>query len=54
MSAINETMRQTNAINALLISEIQKGIKANVSASGKNGVVEAVEQYNKLITNAGR
>ncbi|MFZ4548551.1 MAG: phage tail tape measure protein, partial [Bacteroidales bacterium] len=54
IAAIQAATAENTAVNAALLTEIQKGIKANVSASGKNGVVEAVSQYNKLITNAGR
>jgi hypothetical protein len=54
IAAIQMATAQGTAVNAALLCEIQKGIKANVSASGKNGVVEAVDLYNKLITNAGR
>lgn len=52
--AIGIAMEGNNAVNSALLAEIQKGIKAKVSASGKDGVVEAVDQYNVIIKNARR
>ncbi len=52
LSAIDETIRQTNAINALLLAEIKKGIVAKARISGNDGIAKGIEDYNKLVKNA--
>ncbi|HEY6915157.1 MAG TPA: phage tail tape measure protein [Paludibacter sp.] len=52
LSAINATMQAMNATNAALVAELQKGIKAKYKISGNDGVVQGIDQYNKLIKNA--
>lgn len=54
MSAVVAAMNQTAAVNAALLSQINRGIAANVSVTGKGGIAEATSTYNKLKTNATR
>ena len=52
LSLIRETMAQTNAINAMLVAELKKGI--GVKMSGNNGIAKVTEDYNRLLKNAGK
>jgi len=52
--AIQAAMQGNNAVNSALLAQLQKGIKANVSASGKGGIIEATDTYNQLISNVTR
>jgi hypothetical protein len=54
VGAMMAVLQQTNAVNAALLGELQSGIRADVSVSGKGGVKEATDTYNKLIKNARR
>ena len=47
-------IRQGNAVNASLLDEIKKGIKSNVSVTGKGGIREVTKTYDKLMKNASR
>lgn len=47
-------IQQAIAINQALISVLSNGIEANVSVTGKNGIKEATDTYNKLLKNATR
>jgi len=52
LAVIRATMAESNAINAALLAQLKKGIKAGVSVSGNNGIAEATKLYDKLISNA--
>jgi TP901 family phage tail tape measure protein len=52
--AINKAMEPIATVNTMLFSEIQKGIKASVSVSGKDGIAENLDLYYKMVSNASR
>jgi len=52
MSAVVSTMQQSNAVNAALLAEIQKGIRSVNVISGTSGIAKAIDDYNKLLKNA--
>ena len=54
LSTVVATMRETTAVNAALLAEIKKGLKSNVSVSGKGGIKEAMDKYDNLMNNISR
>jgi len=50
--AINKSMQGNNSVIAALLAEIQKGIKTDLTISGRNGVAQKLDEYNQLIKNA--
>ena len=54
IAAMMAVMQQSNAVNAALLSELQKGIKAKTYLTGDGGINEATDTYNTIISNARR
>jgi len=54
MSAILNALDKTNAVNAALLQQIERGIYAKVSIHGDNGISEQTEKYNAIKQNAQR
>jgi len=50
--AIQMAMQGNNSVITALLAEIQKGIKTDLSISGRNGVAQKLDEYNQLIKNA--
>lgn len=52
--AIQAANANNSAVSAELLRQLQNGISANVSVSGKNGIAEKTSIYNQLLSNAQR
>ncbi len=51
-SELTAALRESNAVNAALLAEIQRGITSKTHIHGDGGIEKAQETYNKLIKNA--
>lgn len=54
LAMMYDVIAQNNAVIQALHSQIQNGIRADVSIAGKNGISEQTTMYNKLLSNAER
>ena len=51
-SELTAALRESNAVNAALLAEIQRGITSKTYIHGEGGIEKAQETYDKLIKNA--